>query len=169
MSLNKAMLIGHVGQEPEIRYVDNGSCTARLSLATSTPGYTLANGTQVPERTEWHKLLFWGKLAQVVERYVHKGDKLYVEGSIRTSIYTDRNGKQHDKIEIWVSSMEMLTSKAQSQANAAAARPATPAAPQPSAQAPQQPAQSPASQQAFTPTPEAPFAPASPSDDQCPF
>ena len=117
MSLNKAMLIGNVGQDPEVRYIDNGSCTARLSLATSTPGYTLPNGTQVPERTEWHKLLFWGKLAQVVERYVHKGDKLYVEGSIRTNVYTDRQGRQHDKIEIWVNSMEMLTPKSQSQAN----------------------------------------------------
>ena len=129
MSLNKAMLIGNVGLEPEIRYIDNGSCTARVRLATSTPGYTLANGTQVPERTEWHNLLFWGKLAQVVERYVHKGDKIYAEGSIRTSSYVDKKGIQREKIEIWVNTMEMLTPKSQSQANAQAATPQTPFAP----------------------------------------
>ena len=53
------MLIGNVGKEPEIRYIDNGVCTAQISLATSTPGYTLQNGTQVPERTEWHRILLW--------------------------------------------------------------------------------------------------------------
>ena len=70
------------GKDPEIRYVDNGVCTAKVSLATSTPGYTLPNGTQVPERAEWHNLLFWRRLAEVVEKYVRKGDKLYVEGEI---------------------------------------------------------------------------------------
>ena len=54
MSLNKVMLIGNVGKEPDVRYIDNGVCTATLSLATNTPGYTLPNGTQVPERAEWH-------------------------------------------------------------------------------------------------------------------
>ena len=55
MSLNKVMLIGHVGNDPEIRYLDQGVCTAQLRLATSVPGYTLPNGTNVPERTEWHR------------------------------------------------------------------------------------------------------------------
>ena len=56
MSLNKVMLIGNVGKDPDIRYIDNGVCTAQVSLATSTPTYTLQNGTQVPERTEWHSI-----------------------------------------------------------------------------------------------------------------
>ena len=56
--MNKVMLIGNVGKDPEVRYVDNGVCTAKVSLATSTPGYTLPNGTQVPERAEWHNLCF---------------------------------------------------------------------------------------------------------------
>ncbi len=119
MSLNKAMLIGNVGADPEVRYIENGTCTARIRLATSTPGYTLPNGTNVPERTEWHTLQLWGKLASVAEKYVHKGDKLYVEGSLRTRNYTDRQGAQHYVTEIWVNSMEMLTPKSQAQPNAA--------------------------------------------------
>ncbi len=118
MSLNKAMLIGNVGADPEVRYIENGTCTARIRLATSTPGYTLPNGTNVPERTEWHTLQLWGKLASVAEKYVHKGDKLYVEGSLRTRNYTDRQGAQHYVTEIWVNSMEMLTPKNQAQSNA---------------------------------------------------
>ncbi len=118
MSLNKVMLIGNVGADPEIRYIENGTCTARINLATSTPGYTLPNGTTVPERTEWHKLQLWGRLASVAENYVHKGDKLYVEGSLRTRNYTDRQGAQHYVTEIWVNSMEMLTPKSQSATNA---------------------------------------------------
>ena len=111
MSLNKVMLIGNVGKEPEVRYIDNGIATARLSLATNTPGYTLANGTQVPEPTEWHSILLWRKLAEIVEKYVHKGDKLYIEGQIRTRTYTDKNGQTRSVTEIWADSMEMLTPK----------------------------------------------------------
>ena len=90
MSLNKVMLIGNVGKDPEIRYIDQGVCTAQISLATSTPGYTLQNGTTVPERTEWHSVYLWRRLAEVVERYVHKGDKLYIEGELRYRTYTDK-------------------------------------------------------------------------------
>ncbi len=109
MSLNKVMLIGNVGKEPEVRYVNEGVATATLSLATSTPGYTLPNGTQVPERTEWHRILLWRRQAEIVERYVHKGDKLYVEGQLRTRSYTDKMGKQRTITEIWADNMEMLT------------------------------------------------------------
>ena len=109
MSLNKVMLFGNVGTEPDIRYIENGVATATLSLATSTPGYTLPNGTQVPERTEWHRILLWRKLAEIVERYVHKGDKLYIEGQLRTRSYTDKQGKTRYVTEIWADNMEMLT------------------------------------------------------------
>lgn len=113
MSLNKVMLIGNVGKEPEVRYIDNGVATASLTLATDTPGYTLANGTQVPPRTEWHQVLLWRRLAEIVERYVHKGDKLYIEGQIRTRSYVDQQGHQRRITEIWAEHMEMLTPKAQ--------------------------------------------------------
>ena len=123
------MLIGNVGKDPEIRYVDNGVCTAKVSLATSTPGYTLPNGTQVPERAEWHNLLFWRRLAEVVEKYVRKGDKLYVEGELRTRNYTDRQGVTRYVTEVWVNNMEMLSLRPQQGSTAVPASQHT--APQP--------------------------------------
>ncbi|MBR1652054.1 MAG: single-stranded DNA-binding protein [Alloprevotella sp.] len=109
MSLNKVMLIGNVGKDPVIRYIEGGICTASLTLATSTPGYTLPNGTTVPDRTEWHNVLLWRKLAEIVERYVHKGDKLYIEGELRTRNWTDKKGQTHYVTEVWAKEMEMLT------------------------------------------------------------
>lgn len=113
MSLNKAMLIGNVGKEPNIRYIDNGVCTAAFPLATTTPGYILPNGTQVPERTEWHNIMLWRKLAEVAEKYVHKGDKLYIEGEIRTRSYQDKKGTTRYITEIWGKDMQMLSPKPQ--------------------------------------------------------
>ena len=76
MSVNKVILIGNVGRDPEVRYLDSGIAVASLPLATTDRAYTLANGTQVPERTEWHNLVLWRGLAETAEKYVHKGDKL---------------------------------------------------------------------------------------------
>ena len=109
MSLNKVMLIGNVGRDPEVRYIDQGVATATLSLATNTPGYTLPNGTVVPERTEWHRVLLWRRLAEVVEKYVRKGDKLYIEGKIRTTTYEDQTGIRRYRTEILAENMEMLS------------------------------------------------------------
>ncbi len=109
MSLNKVMLIGNVGMDPEVHYVDSGVCTARIRLATSTPGYTLPGGTQVPEQTEWHNILLWRRNAEVAERYVHKGDKLYIEGQLRSREYTDRQGHSRRVTEIWGDKIELLT------------------------------------------------------------
>ena len=111
MSLNKVMLIGNVGKDPDIRYIEGGVCTASFTLATSTPGYTLANGTQVPERTEWHNILLWRRLAEIVEKYVHKGDKLYIEGELRTRSYVDKKGITRYITEVWAKDMEMLSPK----------------------------------------------------------
>ena len=113
MSVNKVILIGNVGREPNVRYVDRDVAVASVSLATSDRAYTLPNGTQVPERTEWHNLVFWRGLAQTVEKYVHKGDKLYVEGSIHSRSYDDQNGVRRTVVEIWVDNMEMLSRQAQ--------------------------------------------------------
>lgn len=123
MSLNKVMLIGNVGKDPEIRYIDNGVCTATMSLATTTPGYTLQNGTQVPERTEWHRIVLWRKLAEIVERYVHKGEKIYIEGQLRTRSFTDKKGATRYVTEIWADNLELLGGRP-------AAAPQTAAAPQ---------------------------------------
>lgn len=129
MSLNKVMLIGNVGRDPEVKYIDQGVATATLSLATNTPGYTLPNGTVVPERTEWHRVLLWRKLAEVVEKYVRKGDKLYIEGELRTRNYTDKKGISHTITEVWANSMEMLSTKPVSSATQQPAAPAAPIAP----------------------------------------
>lgn len=108
------MLIGNVGKDPEVHYVEQGQPVARLTLATTERGYQLQNGTQVPDRTEWHNVILWRKLAEVVERYVHKGDKLYIEGRIHYAQYDDRQGKRQYYTEIWADNMEMLTPRQQS-------------------------------------------------------
>ena len=111
--MNKVMLIGNVGQEPEVRYVDHGVAVARLRLATTEKGYTLQNGTQVPDRTDWHNVILWRKLAEVVEQYVHKGDKLYIEGRLRYSTYDNKQGQRQYVTEIWADNMEMLSPRPQ--------------------------------------------------------
>ena len=116
--MNKVMLIGNVGQDPVVRYLDNGVCVASVRLATTERGYTLQNGTQVPDRTEWHSLIFWRKQAETVEKFVHKGDKLYVEGKIQSRKYDDRQGVTHQVVEIMVDQMEMLTPRSSTPASA---------------------------------------------------
>ena len=130
MSVNKVILIGNVGKDPDVRYLDNHVCVANLTLATTERGYTAQNGTQVPDRTEWHNLVFWRGLAETVEKYVHKGDRLYVEGSIRTRSYDDQTGVRRYMTEIYVDSMELLTPRV-SKADAQPAPAAAPAQPEP--------------------------------------
>lgn len=144
MSLNKVMLIGNVGKDPDVKYRDGGLCVATLPLATTDRAYTLQNGTQVPERTEWHNLVFWRGLAETVEKYVHKGDKLYVEGSIRSHSYDDQNGVKRYMTEIYVDNMEMMGQRqgARPGTGAAEQRPVPPQVQQ-AAPAQQAPAQEP--------------------------
>lgn len=103
------MLIGNVGADPDVRYFEADQAIARVRLATTERGYTLPNGTQVPDRTDWHNLLFDKRLAKVVERYVHKGDKIYIEGRLRNRSYDDKRGVRHQYTEIDVENMELLT------------------------------------------------------------
>lgn len=116
MSVNKVILIGRAGKDPDVRTLDGGAKVASLSFATTDKAYTLQNGTQVPERTEWHNLIFWNKTAEIVEKYVHKGDKLYIEGKLRTRNYDDSKGVKRYITEVFVDSIEMLTPKVQQQA-----------------------------------------------------
>lgn len=109
MSVNKVILIGNVGKDPEVRHLDRNMAVANIVLATTERGYTLQNGTQVPERTEWHNVVLWGGLAEVVEKYVHKGDKLFIEGKIRTATYEDQTGIRRYRTEILAENMEMLS------------------------------------------------------------
>ncbi len=144
MSINKVILIGNVGKDPEVRYLDSGVAIASFPLATSERGYTLQNGTQVPERTDWHNIVLWRGLAEVAEKYVHKGDKLYIEGKIRTRSYADQTGAQRYITEIFAENMEMLSGKPQNQGGV------QPAQPQPAA--PAQPQSAPSSQPYAAPT-----------------
>lgn len=111
MAVNKAIILGYVGKDPEVKHLESGIVVATFPLATTERAYTLANGTQVPERTEWHNLVLWRGLAETAEKYIRKGDKLYAEGKIRTRSYDDQAGIKRYVTEIFVDNMEMLTPK----------------------------------------------------------
>ena len=110
MSLNKAIIIGYVGRDPVIKYFDNGNAIANFSVATSERGYTLSNGTEVPERTEWHNIVANRDRAQFVEKYVKKGSMVYIEGKIRTRNYDDQSGAKRYVTEIHADRVEFFSS-----------------------------------------------------------
>lgn len=107
--MNKVMLIGNVGKDPEVKYYDADQAVAQFPLATTERGYVLQNGTRVPDRTDWHNIVMWRDLAKIAEKYVHKGDKLFIEGRIRYRYYDDKKGQRRFIAEIYADSMEMLT------------------------------------------------------------
>lgn len=111
MSLNKVQLIGYVGADPEIQTIQGGRTVANVSLATTERGYTTGDGREIPERTEWHSLVIWGKSAETVGNLVRKGSQLYVEGKLRTRSWDD-NGYKRYKTEILVDNFEILGRKA---------------------------------------------------------
>ena len=129
--MNKVMLIGNVGQDPQIRYIDQNVCVAQIRLATTEKGYTLQNGTQVPDRTEWHTVIFWRKQAELVEKYVKKGDKLYVEGKLQTRTWDDKQGIRHQAVEVMAENMEFISRAARKAEETAAPAPVTPTPPAP--------------------------------------
>lgn len=103
--VNKVILVGHVGKDPEVRYLEGGVAVARLPLATSET-YKNKEG-QKTEQTEWHNIVLWRGLAEITEKYVRKGKLLYIEGKIRTRSYGDENNKKYIT-EIIADSMTML-------------------------------------------------------------
>ncbi len=109
--MNKVMLIGNVGKEPDVRYYDTDQAMAIFPLATTEKGYTLPNGTKVPDRTDWHNIVLFRGLAKVAEKYVHKGDKLYIEGRIKYRSYDDQKGQRRFITEIYGENMELLSPK----------------------------------------------------------
>ena len=111
MSVNKVILLGNVGKDPEVKYFDNDRAVANFSLATTERGFKAANGTEIPDRTEWHNISCWGGLAKIVEQYVKKGDPIYIEGKIRTRSYDDKNGVKRYTTEINVDNLELLGRK----------------------------------------------------------
>lgn len=112
MSVNKVILLGHVGKDPDVRYLDGGLAVATFSLATTERGYTLQNGTQVPERTDWHNIVLWKGLAEYAEKYIHKGDKVYIEGKLRPRYYDDQNGQRRYIVEVYAEAVEQCTPRA---------------------------------------------------------
>jgi len=111
MSVNRVTLIGHVGRDPEVKHFDNGGMVASFSLATTERGYTAANGTQIPDRTEWHNIICWRGLAKIVEQYVKKGSQVYIEGKVRSRSYDDTNGLKRYVYEIYADSIDLLGTK----------------------------------------------------------
>lgn len=111
MSVNKVILMGYVGKDPEYKDFDNGGSVAQFMLATTDRAFKTANGTEVPERTEWHNIVLQNGLAKVAKEYVKKGYKLYIEGKIRTRSYEDNNGVKRYITEVYGFNMEMLSPK----------------------------------------------------------
>lgn len=105
MSVNKVILVGNVGRDPETRHLDKGVAVANFSLAT-TENYTAKTGEKV-STTEWHNIVAWRGLAEVVEKYVKKGSQLYIEGRIRTRTY-EKDGIKHYTTEIFADTLQML-------------------------------------------------------------
>lgn len=108
MSVNKVILIGNVGRDPAIRYVGERP-VAEFPLATTDRAYVTSSGSQVPERTEWHRIVMWDANASTAEKYVRKGSRLYIEGKLRTRMWEDRNTIKHSVTEIYVESFEILS------------------------------------------------------------
>ncbi len=121
--LNKAMIIGNVGQDPEVRYMPNENAVVTLSIATSESWKDKQTG-QMQDRVEWHRVVMFGKLAEIAGKYVKKGTKLYIEGSIKTKKWTDNQGQDRYTTEIVANEMQMLDSRAD-----ATSSPASEAAP----------------------------------------
>ena len=113
--MNKVMLIGNVGREPEIKYYEADQCVASCTLATTERGYTLPNGTVVPDHTDWHNIVLFKALAKYAEKYIHKGDKLYIEGRVRYRIYDDKKGMRRYVTEIYGDNLEWLSASRKSE------------------------------------------------------
>lgn len=109
--VNKVILVGNLGTEPETRYTPAGSAITNVSLATSESWSDKQTGEKV-ERTEWHRVVFFNKLAEIAGEYLKKGSKIYVEGSLKTRKWQDKSGVERYTTEIVASEMQMLDSRA---------------------------------------------------------
>lgn len=107
--VNKVIIIGNLGKDPDARSMPNGTAVTNITVATSDVWKDRQSGQQ-QERTEWHKVVFFGRLAEVVDQYLKKGSKVYIEGSLRTRSY-EKDGQKHYVTEIVASEMQMLDSR----------------------------------------------------------
>jgi single-strand DNA-binding protein len=118
MSVNKVILVGNLGRDPETRYTGGGQAVCHFSLATSETYKDRAGERQ--KRTEWHRIVVWGKLADIAQKYLKKGSQIYLEGSIRSSEWTDKEGQKRTSFEINTTNFRMLGSRADSMGGGAA-------------------------------------------------
>ncbi|WP_420150886.1 single-stranded DNA-binding protein [Spirosoma sp.] len=107
-SLNKVTLIGNLGADPEVRYLDGGAVVATFNVAT-TEKFTNRNGEKV-EQTEWFRVELWNEQAKVAEKYLKKGNSVYVEGRLRTELWTDKEGKERTSLRVRANTMQLLGS-----------------------------------------------------------
>ena len=112
MAVNKCILLGRVGKDPEIKQFDGGN-KASFSIATTERGFTTRDGKEIPEKTEWHNIVCWKGLSTIVERFVKKGDLIYLEGKITTRSWDSDNGKKYIT-EIVADNIELLGNKTES-------------------------------------------------------
>ncbi len=108
--INKVILIGNLGADPEVRYNPNGGALANITLATSSSWKDKTTG-EMQERTEWHRVVFFNRLAEIAGEYLRKGSKVYIEGSLRTRKWQDKTGADRYTTEITANEMQMLDSK----------------------------------------------------------
>lgn len=143
-SLNKVQIIGNLGRDPEMRYMPSGDAIANVAIATSFKSKDKNTGEQ-KELTEWHRVSFFGRLAEIVGQYLKKGSTVYVEGRLQTRKYTDKDGVEKYSTDIVAENMQMLSGKGGEQSDDAAPRQQAPARQAPSSQqAPARPQPKPA-------------------------
>lgn len=121
--INKVILIGNLGSDPEARYTPTGTAVVSVSVATSSAWKDKQSG-ETQERTEWHRVVFFNRLAEIVNEYLKKGSKVYIEGSLRTRKWTDKNNVEKYTTEIIADEMQMLDGRgasSQHESNSAAA------------------------------------------------
>jgi len=137
--INKVIIVGNLGAEPEARYTNNGNAVVSVGIATSSAWKDKQTG-EMQEQTEWHRVVFFNRLAEIVNEYLHKGSKVYVEGSLRTRKWTDKNSIERYTTEIIANEMQMLDSKGASSDGASYSRqqaaPASAASPATASKAP---------------------------------
>ena len=140
--INKAIIIGNLGQDPEVRYTTNGGAVCNITVATSE-SWKDKNTGQQQERTEWHRVVMFRRLAEIAGEYLHKGSKVFIEGRLQTRKWQDKHGTDRYTTEIVADNMQMLDSAWR--------------------ETPQQPQQQPATQPTAQPSTDAPY------DDDIPF
>lgn len=131
-SVNKVILVGRLGNDPEVRYTATGSAMANISLATSENWKDKQTGEK-QERTEWHRVVFYDKVAEIVAQYLRKGSLIYVEGRLQTRKWQDQNGQDRYTTEIVAKDMTMLGSKSENSGTASYSAPAAPSSYAPAA------------------------------------